>query len=164
MMPVCLCVCPQRRPLRPRHQGMGNACLAGMPTVATATLFTMNPWGSPGQSPGTTASWPRETWCPSTAELSPSSSEPSTTARLTTSGSDSPGTLTVSPALWLLYRNRWSGPVARGRCSDGLPICSVVRVRLGHQHFLWQAFRTVTPWSQFSKGHRFRHDMVNCST
>lgn len=75
---------------------MGTVCHSGYPTAATVTTCTTVSRVSPGQTPYTTASRSRQIWCPSTAERRWSSSGTSTTPNITTSGSASPGTATVS--------------------------------------------------------------------
>lgn len=79
-------------------QVTGCVCRSGTPTAVTVTTCTTASKASLGQSRAITVSRSGEIWHLSTAGQRWSSSETSTTPNITTFGSASPGTVTVSIA------------------------------------------------------------------
>lgn len=80
------------------RQVTGCVCRSGTPTAVTVTTCTTASKASLGRSRAITVSRSGEIWPLSTAERRWSSSGTSTTPKITTFGSASPGTATVSIA------------------------------------------------------------------
>lgn len=101
-------VTSQRNHRRPLPPAVGCVFPSGCPTAATVTTCTTASRVTLGRTPDTTVSPSGETWHRFTAERRWSSSGTSTTPNITTSGSASPGTTTVSVAkqtIQLLFRH-----------------------------------------------------------